>query len=70
MTVRTVLGASLLVATCVACSSSKPAKYPSTKGLTPGEAREMYNTTPQSHAALSHEKALAERERLWRTEEE
>ena len=68
MTVRTILGATALVAMCVACSSNKPATYPSTKGMTPGEARDMYNAAYQRQD-LSYEKALAERERLWRVEE-
>lgn len=68
MTLWTVLGTSVLVATCVACSSNKPATYPSTKGMTPGEAKDMYNAAYERQT-LSHENALAERERLWRKDE-
>jgi hypothetical protein len=67
MIVRTVFCASALLAMCVACSN-EPAKYPSTKGMTPHEARTMYNEA-YKRQPVSYEKVLAERDRLWRTDE-
>jgi hypothetical protein len=69
MTLRSVLGASLLVATSLACSSKQPAQYPSTKGMTPSEARDMYNAAHERQA-VAYERTLAERERLWTKAEE
>lgn len=66
MTARTVFGASVLLAMCVACSN-EPAKYPSIKGKTPHEARTMYNESYKLQIP-NQERALAEQERLWRTE--
>jgi hypothetical protein len=68
MTIRTVLGTSVLVTMCAACASNKPATYLPTKGMTPNEKRDMYSAAYERQL-LSHEKALAEQERLWKAEE-
>jgi hypothetical protein len=68
MTVRTVLSTGVLVAICAACSSNEPPKYPSTQGLTPREAKDMYNAAYERQA-LYHEQALQEDALLWRVDE-